>query len=466
VSGQAALVVAANRAPLTFAVEPGGELVAKHAAGGLAPSLLRALEGREAVWVAAAGSQADRRALQEGAPAGLSGGARLRLVDVPQDVYQAAYRVIANATLWFCYHGMVDRVHRPVIDRRWHDAWEGFREYARRVAAEISSSALDGATVVVNDYHMALVGGILAAERPDLATVHFAHTPFSEPEELRVLPRAVRHELLSSMAGFGACGFHTTRWATAFGRCCDAELGRAGGAFVAPLGSEPSELLAVAESARCRRLAGELLDRLDGRRLVVRSDRVEPSKNLLRGFLGFAELLERSPRWRGRVVFVARTYPSRQDLPEYLAYRSETEALVERINERHATADWQPIVLEVADDFEATVAAYCCYDVLLVNPLRDGMNLVAKEGPLVNRRDGVLVLSAEAGAYDELAEGCVEVEPYDVSGTASALEAALSMEPGERARKARLLAERAAAHPPAAWLGEVMAQARRPAALL
>ena len=460
------LVVAANRAPASFEIAPGGELVAKHAAGGLAPSLLHALEGREAVWVAAAGSEADRRARREGVGAGLEGGATLRLVDLPQEVYQAAYRVVANATLWFCYHGMFDRVHRPILDRRWYEAWEGFREYSRRFAAEISKSAAEGATVVVNDYHLALLGGLLAAERPDLATVHFAHTPFCEPEELRVLPGAVRGELMASMASFGSCGFHTARWAAAYERCLLAETDlskrRPAPPFVAPLGSDPAELEAVAASPRCRELAGRLLERLDGRQLVVRSDRVEPSKNLQRGFLAFDELLSRSPRWRQRVVVVARAYPSRQDLPEYLAYRAETEALVGRINERHAAGDWVPIDLEVADDFEATVAAYACYDVLLVNPLRDGMNLVAKEGPLVNGRAGALVLSEEAGAYAELAEGAVGIEPFDVSGTADALERALSMDAGERSRRARLLAERAGAHPPASWLAELLGYARRP----
>ncbi len=456
------LVVASNRGPASFALGDSGELVTRHAAGGLAPSLLRALAGREAVWVAAATSEADRRAQREGVSAGLAGGAELRLVDLEDAVLAAAYRVVSNATLWFCYHGIFDRVHRPVLDRRWHEAWEAYREYSRAFAAAIGASAAEGATVVVNDYHLALVGGLLFAERPDLRTVHFAHTPFCSPEELSVLPSAVRAELIGSMASFGACGFHTRRWAQAYERCVAAVLGEQRHAFAAPLGSLAGDLAALSAGERCRQLAAELVEWLDGRALVLRSDRVEPTKNLLRGFLAVDELLERSPGWRGRFVVVARAYPSREDLPEYLAYRAEAEAVVARINERHGSAGWQPVVLEVADDFEATVAALSCYDVLLVNPVRDGMNLVAKEGPLLNRRDGVLVLSTEAGAYAELAGGCVPVEPFDVSGTADALERALSMEPAERARRAAWLAERAGAHPPAAWLEEVISHARRP----
>ncbi len=454
--------MAANRGPASFRIGDGGELVAHHAAGGLAPSLVRALSGRKAVWVAAAGSEAERRALHEGKLPALDGGAELRLVDLDPAVYSAAYRVISNATLWFCYHGMFDQVHRPVLDRRWYEAWEGYRAYCSAFAEEVSASADDGATVVVNDYHLALLGAMLAERRPDLRTVHFAHTPFSDPAELRVLPVAIRRQLLEGMAGFGRCGFHTPRWADAFARCAAVEQVRTPPPFVAPLGSDPSELLPVAASARVGEIVERLEERLDGRRLILRSDRVEPAKNSLRGFLAFAELLERSPQWRDEVLFVARAYPSREELPEYLAYRSEVQHLVERINDVHGRPGRPVIELVVEDDFEASLAAYTRYDVLLVNSLRDGMNLVAKEGPLLNRRDGVLVLSREAGAFTELEGPALEVEPFDVSGTAEAIEAALAMGGDERSRRARELAARATAHPPADWLAAVIAHARRP----
>src|SRR5450756_2428904 len=146
---------------------------------------------------------------------------------------------------------------------------------------------------------------------------------------------------------------------------------------------------------------------------------MELSKNLLRGFWAFEELLEQQPLWRERVVFVARAYPSRQGLAEYLAYQNEVESTVARINEQWATPGWDPIILFVEDDYQRSLAALTRYDVLLVNPVRDGLNLVAKEGPLINTHDGVLALSREAGAFEELKSAALDVNPFEVSGTAA-----------------------------------------------
>ena len=454
------LVVVSNRGPATFAVGADGNLVARHAAGGLAPSLVHALAGTGALWIATAMGDADRRAAREGVPAPLPGGTELRLVELAPEVQRAAYRVVANGTLWFLYHGLFDRVRQPVFDRAWYEAWDGYREYNRTLASEVALCADEGATVVVNDYHLALVGAFLAAERPDLRTVHFHHTPFCDAEELRVLPTSVARELVGGLASFGACGFHTTRWADRFESCATAFGLDAPAVFAAPLGTDATELAAVAASPACEARRAELLEQLDGRALVFRSDRVELSKNLLRGFLAYEELLETVPGHRGSVTFIARTYPSREEMPEYRAYREDVEHLVDRVNERFATGDHLPIVLEVADDFDASVAALCTYDVLLVNPVRDGMNLVAKEGPVVNRHDGVLVLSREAGAFAELGASALEIQPFDVSGTSAALARALAMTPAERRSRAVSLGEVARSRPPARWFADVVAAAR------
>jgi len=458
------LVVVANRGPASFQLGEDDELVVHHAAGGLAPSLLRALSGTNALWIASAMTEGDRRAAGEGVGADLGGGIDLHLVDLPREVRDAAYRVIANGTLWFLLHNMFDLTRRPLFDRRWHEAWEGYRAFNRAIAEEVASAANDGATVVVNDYHLFLAGAHLAELRPDLKTVHFTHTPFCGPDELRTLPRSIAVELLSSMASFGACGFHTRVWADRFRAGATALLGEAPRTFVSALGTDADELRAIAASPACGERREALEERLAGRRLVLRSDRVEPSKNLLRGFLAFEELLERGPRWRREAVFLARTYPSRQELPEYLAYRSEVEHLVARVNERFASGGRPPVELEVADDFEASVAALSRYDVLLVNPIRDGMNLVAKEGPVVNSRDGVLALSHDAGAFEELGAHALEVEPFDVHGTAAALERALEMPASERAERSRALVALAASRPPRLWFDELVAAARRPVA--
>jgi trehalose 6-phosphate synthase len=160
------------------------------------------------------------------------------------------------------------------------------------------------------------------------------------------------------------------------------------------------------------------------------------------------------------VVFVALAYPTRQGLPEYLAYQNEVESTVERINERWATRDWTPIVLDVEDDYDRSLAALTRYDVLLVNPVRDGLNLVALEGPLVNRRHGVLALSREAGAFDELGEVSLALNPFDISATAATLGRALDFGPDERVAMAEALVARIRARSPADWLDDQLAAAR------
>lgn len=198
----------------------------------------------------------------------------------------------------------------------------------------------------------------------------------------------------------------------------------------------------------------------DDRQVIVRVDRMELSKNLLRGFWAFDELLERQPQRREQVVFVALAYPTRQGLPEYLAYQNEVESTVARINQRWGTPGWTPIVLGVEDDYQRSLAALSRYDVLLVNPVRDGLNLVAKEGPLINTRHGVLALSREAGAYDELGPAALEINPFDVSGTAAVLAEALDMDEGQRASRSGELRKLIVGRRPVDWLNDQLDAAR------
>jgi trehalose 6-phosphate synthase len=450
------VVVAFNRGPVAFRLE-GGRPVPSRAAGGVSETLRRLLAGTGTTWVAATPTEADRMVAKDG-PFDADG---IRVVPVETEAadYQMAYDVVANGTLWFCHHHLFDLTRRPRIDWHWHGAWAGYRRYNRGFANALVEEAPDGATVLVQDYHLSLLGSMLAQARPDLATVHFLHTPFAEPDMLRVLPAAVAGELLAGLAGFGACGFHTERWADAFRRAyADPVLAEAAGTasppptFVAPLGPSTAALAEAVEAPATVAARRHLSEAVGDRRLIVRSERIDLSKNIVRGFLAFEELLETRPRWRGEVVFAAFVYPSRETLAEYLGYRSEIEHTVERINERFGTPEWTPILYDDADDYARSLAGLLSYDVLLVNPIRDGMNLVAKEGALLNRRDGVLVLSREAGAWEELNEAAIGINPFDLTATADALEVALTMAPEERADRARRLARRVAARTASDWL--------------
>jgi len=464
---EVSVVVVSNRGPLSYTRNGDGRLTPRRAAGGLASTLGSALVGSTSPWVAAAISEADREAagLRDAVSGGdgivEAEGFRLRSLVLDPATYAMFYDVVANGTLWYVFHGLFDLPRRPRLDRRWRQAWAAYRQVNRTFADAVAELAPEGAAVLVQDYHLLLVAGMLARQRPDLRTVHFSHTPFCDPTSLRVLPFDVAEELLAGMAGSRACGFHATRWARAFEACCVEVLGQAPPTFVSPAAADVDDVNAVAASPRCAADLERLEQWLGHRRLIVRVDRIELSKNLLRGFHAFEELLHTRPEYRGEVVFGAFVYPSREGLPDYLAYRQEVESLVGRINHTWATPGWTPIVLDTSDHFPGSVAALRRSDVLLVNPLRDGLNLVAKEGMLVNERHGVLALSREAGVWEELGEHAVEVNPFDVSGTAEALAAALEMPEPERRNRALAAHKVVTSRRPADWLGDLMAAADR-----
>ncbi|HWH35954.1 MAG TPA: trehalose-6-phosphate synthase [Acidimicrobiales bacterium] len=455
--GPPPVVIVSNRGPLAFQVAADGSLVTRRGGGGLVSALGPAVAGTGATWIAGAISAADRRAAAEGVVE--AEGFRLRSLVIDPDDYRAYYDVISSGALWFVHHRLYDSPRRPRFDHHWRRAWDTYREVNATFARAVAEEAAEGAVVLVQDYHLCLLGAQLAASRPDLTTVHFHHTPFGGPDDLAVLPDDVSAELLEGLAGHHACGFQAPRWAAAFEACCREWLGQSPPTFVSPAAVEPAEIASVAASPACAEAVADLGRQVGGRRLIVRVDRIELSKNLLRGFHAFDELLERYPEWRQQVVFGAFVYPSREGLPEYLAYRQEAEGLVRRLNERWAGPGWTPILYDPSDDFARSVAALRCSDVLLVNPVRDGLNLVAKEGPMINERDGVLVLSRQSGVWAELGEAALGVNPFDVSATADVLHRALSMEPGERRAHARAVRRLAGARRPAHWYADQLAAA-------
>jgi trehalose 6-phosphate synthase len=307
---------------------------------------------------------------------------------------------------------------------------------------------------------------MLAERRPGLRIAHFSHTPWAPPDYYALLPDDVAREVLDGILGADHAGFHARRWADAFLGCCGAVLGaevnRQAGTVryrghvttvgVHALGVDAAELRARASAADVEAHVAALSQLVAGRRLIVRIDRTELSKNIVRGLAAYRELLITRPEWRGRVMHLAFAYPSRHDLPEYREYTASVQRVAKQIVDEFATDDWNPLVLQVNDDYPRSLAAYRLADVLLVNPIRDGMNLVAKEAPLLSERGLAMVLSREAGAAAEMAESALLVNPYDVTGTAEALHQALTMSDAERLRRGALLAKAGSAIPPADWL--------------
>ncbi|MDQ2754827.1 MAG: trehalose-6-phosphate synthase [Actinomycetota bacterium] len=451
-----------NRGPLSFAQGPDGDLQVRRGAGGLVVTLGPGVQRDGALWIGSALSDADRQAAASGIID--AEGFHLRSLVIEPADYQAYYDVIANGTLWYCVHGLWDLPRRPRFDRHWHQAWTAYRRVNAQFADMTAAVAEEGATVLVQDYQLALVPQMLAERRPDLRTVVFLHTPWCAPAELEVLPTAVARELLSGLAGAGACGFHSRRWAQAFEACCQAVLGWTPPSFVSPASTDADDLRAVANSPECQSTFDELCSEVGDRRLIVRVDRIELSKNVLRGFSAFDEMLEGRRDLRGQVTFGAFVYPSRQGLADYLAYGQEVVTMARLLNEKWGRDGWTPILLDSDDNYARSVAALRRADVFLVNPVRDGLNLVAGEGALVNERDATLILSTRAGSFDTLGDHALGINPFDVSATASALGAALDLPAAERAARAANLRATVLGRNPLDWWDDLVSEARSPGA--
>ncbi|MFJ5777528.1 trehalose-6-phosphate synthase [Streptomyces sp. NPDC093094] len=456
----AQVLVASNRGPVSYELREDGSLHARRGGGGLVSGLSAIGPEAGAVWVCAALGDADREAVRRShggrrLSADATGGQQVRMLDIDATVFSDAYNGIANSVLWFVHHMLYQTPLEPVFDAGFRAQWASYEAYNRAFAEALAEEAAEGAAVVVQDYHLCLVPGMLRELRPDLRIGHFSHTPWAPPEYFRMLPDDISAQLLRGMLGADRLGFLTRRWADAFTACCDAFAGGLGGTRVGVhgLGADADFLRERAHREDVAERMTALRDEIGGadRRTIVRVDRTELSKNIVRGLLAYRHLLDAHPEWRERVVHVAFAYPSRQDLAVYRDYTAEVRRVAEEINADFGTPGWTPVLLHVEDDFARSLAAYRLADVALVNPVRDGMNLVAKEVPVVSDRGCALVLSREAGAYEELGEDALGVNPYDVVGTARALHEALSMPPEERAGRTKRLAEAATALPPSRW---------------
>ncbi|MEU0952193.1 trehalose-6-phosphate synthase [Streptomyces niveus] len=462
VSEQAAQVlVASNRGPVSYTLGEDGELTSGRGGGGLVSGLSAIGPDTNAVWVCAALGDGDREAVRRTGgrlDTGDTGGQRVRMLGIPPEVYADAYNGVANSTLWFVHHLLYQTPLEPAFDSDFRARWASYEAYNRAFAEALADEAGDGAAVLIQDYHLALVPGMLRALRPDLRIGHFSHTPWAPVDYFRLLPDDIARQLLRGILGADRAAFLTHRWADAFTACCTELLGGTGNTAIGVhgLGADADFLRERANRPDVDERLAELREQIGGpdgtpRRTIVRVDRTELSKNIVRGMLAYRQLLTDRPEWRERVTHVAFAYPSRQDLAVYRDYTARVQEVADEINSTYGTPGWTPVVLHVKDDFARSLAAYRLADVALVNPIRDGMNLVAKEIPVVSETGCALVLSREAGAYEELGDDALVVNPYDVSATAAALHEALTMDDDDRAARTKRLAAAATALPPQRW---------------
>jgi trehalose 6-phosphate synthase len=494
------VLVASNRGPVSFEFAADGSLSGRRGGGGMVSGLTSGLaaravdgpSGSPAVWVCAAMGEADRAAARQGVVlAGEGpGDVPVLMLDIPAATFEAAYNGIANSVLWFVHHMLYDTPNQPQFGAGFRADWAAYHAYndafatalsgqagtalsgqagtalSGQAGTALSGQAGKGTRVLIQDYHLALAPRLLRDRRPDARIAHFSHTPWAPPAYFRMLPDDVAVAILDGMLGADHLGFLAGRWADAFLDCCAEVLGaqvdrvkrcvtyrgRTIQVAVHPLGVDAPALRARARADDVRAHAAALTKAAGDRQLIVRVDRTELSKNIVRGLAAYRELLATRPQWHGRVVHLAFAYPSRSAIPEYRAYTDTVVKVAAEVNEEFGTPEWQPVMLEVKDDYPRSLAACGIADVLLINPIRDGMNLVAEEGPILSERGCALVLSREAGAAALIGENALLINPYDISATAEALDAALSMPVPERQRRCAAMTEAAAAAAPQHWL--------------
>jgi trehalose 6-phosphate synthase len=475
------LIVVSNRGPVSFQRDSAGKRTATRGGGGLVTALGPLVSRHDVIWVASALTDEDRAVAGETAGALEKAGRdgtqyRLHLVRHDESHFDRYYNVFANPTLWFVQHRLWDLARAPALDPALHEAWSSYavvnEGFAQAVLEELNAEP--DAYVWLHDYHLYLVARLVRRARPETTLSHFVHIPWPDADQWTVLPMAMRVAIHDSLLANDVVGFHTERWRNNFldsaaeivGAEVDAEKGvvehegRQTLVTAHPISVDAAEFGEIATSsavlAEERNVAARRPEHL-----ILRVDRTDPSKNILRGFRAFELLLERYPELHGAVGMLALLDPSRQEIADYAAYLEEIERTVAEVNSRFATGSWQPITLEIRDDFPRSVAAYKHYDVLLVNAVFDGMNLVAKEAPLVNERDGVLVLSENTGTFEELGTWALRINPFDVVGQAEALHAALELPPPERRARAEAIRAYVRGHDLEGWITAQLADLDR-----
>jgi trehalose 6-phosphate synthase len=472
------LLVVFNRAPVSYARDGDGNRVARRGGGGVVTALGGLLAHHDVTWVASAMTEEDRAVAAERDGSFVEETAdgvsyRLRLVSHDAAAYDRFYNALANPTLWFLQHYLWGLGSAPDFGPALHEAWSDGYVPVNAALAAAALEELDrepDAAVLFHDYHLYAAPRLVRQARPDVVTSHFVHIPWPEPDYWHALPPELRVAVHEGLLANDVVGFHTERWRRAFllaaerllGARVDREAGtvehggRATRVVARPIGVDADDFDRLREDpAVLEREAGLVSRRPE--QLVVRVDRADPSKNIVRGFAAFALLLERHPELHGRVGMAALLAPSRQDIAEYAEYARAVEAAAREVNERFGQDGWQPVQLDLADDFQRSVAGYKQFDVLLVNPVFDGLNLVAKEAFLVNEHDGVLVLSENAGVHEELGEWALTVNPLDVSGQAEALYEALTLDPAERRRRAEAIRGHVRTHGIREWIDAQLA---------
>jgi trehalose 6-phosphate synthase len=450
------LILASNRGPVEFQKEE-NKIVMKRGAGGLVATLMPLMEALNGVWIASAMTAEDET---------ISRKYPENRVPVPQDdpkfwvsfvlsdpeQYRKYYSVISNPLLWFVQHNMWNSPYTPDIDDEIHDAWKDGYElinqlFSDKIVREANRNSKKP-LIMLQDYHLYLCPVLIRKELKNIFLSQFIHIPWPQCDYFNIIPEYMRTSIMEGLLSNNLLGFHIPRYVTNFLQCADSiaeEVDYAQGTVqyngnITQVRSYPisvdynsiTDLSCAGPVCQKEHLINDIKKDMF---LFYRSDRADLSKNIIRGFKAYSLFLDKHPEYKGKVKFLSTGKPTRQQIKEYDDYSLKIIEVVKKINNKHGYDGWEPIESRSISDYGLCIACFKNYDCLVVNPIADGMNIVPKEASVVNEQNGVLVLSVNAGCYDELKDYSLNVNPFDITETADAFYQAVKM--GEEERKKR-----------------------------
>jgi trehalose 6-phosphate synthase len=458
------IIVASNRGPVLFKRDEKGIIKLIRGAGGIVGSMIPFMKKTHGKWVSSAIGECDHemnKLYDSKVPIPLENPEYyLQFIKTDEDVYNGFNGKFANPLLWFIHHSMWNPPYSPVHDDELHQAWDSYQyvnsKFAEAIGEDLNTSKKIP-IVMLQDYHFYLTPKFIREQHPDVLMSHFVHVPFPPPEIFQQLPNHMQIEILDSMLTNDVLGFHIPRYKNNFLQTVRLILpnalvdDKAGDILynghvchvrTYPISVDVETLQTHAQDPNVIAKEAEVDEMIGDCKLIYRTDRADLSKNIIRGFQAYDIFLEKYPEWKEKVKFVATLMPSRQDINVYREYTDNIREIVKEINEKYTTLNWQPIKYICRGDYDLVIALLKKYDVLMVNPILDGMNIVAKEGSVINENNGALILSTGAGCYGELKDGATCINPYDIRQTAESINIALLM---NETTKAKMMAKARAA---------------------
>lgn len=441
------IIVATNRGPVVFKKDEQGKIELIRGAGGIVGSMVPFLQKTHGKWVSSAIGECDHymnTKYNSKVPIPLDDPEYyVEYIKTEENIYNGFNGKFANPLLWFIHHSMWNSPYTPCADDDLHQAYDSYQyvnsRFADAIGQDISQSEKTP-IVMLQDYHIYLTPKMIREQHPDVLMSQFVHVPFPSPEIFQQLPNHIQIEILGSILTNDVLGFHIRRYMNNFLQTVklilpDASVDDVRGDIeykghlchvrTYPISVDIKTLQNQAQDPKVLAKEAEVNEMIGDCKLIYRTDRADLSKNIIRGFQAYDMFLEKYPEWIGKVKFVATLMPSRQDIKIYREYTDNIRDIVKKINQKYATPDWEPIKYICKGDYNMVVALFKRYDVLMVNPILDGMNIVAKEGSIINENNGVLILSNGAGCYEELKDGAICVNPYDLRQTAESINMAL-----------------------------------------